>query len=387
MFKYNSDNFISLWENKLICVFDVETTLIEKGASVFLKTPKYVVGEAYFYSNSFKIETHKITTETKYDLLRAIEGSFSTIIVGHNLPFDLKQIDLRNPKFIYWDTSVAEYLLSNQTHLFPSLEKSLINNNLGHLSKDHEVSNLIKEGVCPSTMDLNMLKKYLHTDVCITRALFEKQVEKIRERGTKFLNLVLQQMQWRFNTYIMSTNGVQVDLSGARTEQFSESLRLKWLLESLKDSMQKYFPLNIDVDVTPNSPKQVLTYLCGGEVKTATLIPFGLYKSGPKKGEIKSKTDRGTKYVEGILNVKLPDVSEDSLKDLISSVPLLASSKQFVDYLLEYRKIAKDIKTYYVGYLDKLSDSDRFHPEYRHTVTPTGRISCAYPNLMNLPKH
>lgn len=56
-----------------------------------------------------------------------------------------------------------------------------------------------------------------------------------------------------------------------------------------------------------------------------------------------------------------------------------------IDYILEYRKLAKLYGTYVEGLLAVAGDDGRIRTEFKQTGTLTGRLSSAEPNLQNIP--
>ena len=59
-----------------------------------------------------------------------------------------------------------------------------------------------------------------------------------------------------------------------------------------------------------------------------------------------------------------------------------------VEKVLEYRSLIKLSSTYVDGLIPFINPKDnRIHAVFNQTITATGRISCTYPNLQNLPSH
>ncbi len=63
----------------------------------------------------------------------------------------------------------------------------------------------------------------------------------------------------------------------------------------------------------------------------------------------------------------------------------LAEIDPLVRMILEYRKVAKLQSTYIEGLRKEISDDGRVHTTFRQTLTMTGRLSSAEPNLQNIP--
>jgi len=54
--------------------------------------------------------------------------------------------------------------------------------------------------------------------------------------------------------------------------------------------------------------------------------------------------------------------------------------------ILQYKKLYKERGTYIQNYVEGLSPEGRIHPEFKQCRTATGRLTCARPNLQNVPK-
>jgi DNA polymerase-1 len=63
----------------------------------------------------------------------------------------------------------------------------------------------------------------------------------------------------------------------------------------------------------------------------------------------------------------------------------LKGEHEIIDYILEFRELAK-LKSTYIDALPKLvDDHGRVHTSYNQTITATGRLSSSEPNLQNIP--
>lgn len=64
----------------------------------------------------------------------------------------------------------------------------------------------------------------------------------------------------------------------------------------------------------------------------------------------------------------------------------LKGSAEIIDYILEYRQLAKISSTYIDGLLALINEDDgRIHSSFNQTIAATGRISSTDPNLQNIP--
>ena len=63
----------------------------------------------------------------------------------------------------------------------------------------------------------------------------------------------------------------------------------------------------------------------------------------------------------------------------------LAPDHPIVSDILEYRQLAKLKSTYADGLMQFIDGTGRIHSTFHQTITATGRISSADPNLQNIP--
>lgn len=392
---YNIDYVKDTFYSGEYCVVDVETHLIEKKRSTYKKIPHFLVGGVISpLEFSGVSNTHSVAALV--DIIRN-----RNILVGHNIRFDLTVLSPYISSEVYhsicdetvvWDTQLFTYIHSGQTETWPSLDKSLIYFGLGHLCKEADVSEKIKSGVCPSTMDINELGNYLKQDVEITHALFVKQLRTFKTMSKPMCNVILQAMKYQMVTHRMSSNGLQLNREEARLERNNIYREHATVEARLYNYMLHNLPNRMKQTITPSSPRQVLTLLGGGEVTVVNEVKIGVYKTGPKKGT--SKTKKIEKQVTVTAKVAVGTDLTTSEKDLsewltyacLASTFASEAEIEFITDLLDYRKMSKDLKTYFDGYLELGGDDGLLKPQYNHCVTPTGRISCSNPNLMNLPK-
>lgn len=74
-----------------------------------------------------------------------------------------------------------------------------------------------------------------------------------------------------------------------------------------------------------------------------------------------------------------PSTSRDALEEL-------EGAHESLDLLIEYRRLAKAVSTYYDAILANTDGAGRIHAGYCTTCTKTGRLSSRGPNMMNLPR-
>jgi DNA polymerase I-like protein with 3'-5' exonuclease and polymerase domains len=397
MLKLDVPELINMVTSNNYVVYDTETSLIDKEVSIYTKPPKFVMAI-----------THDCLSGDKRAFYSQEDLSFSFadraskypyILVGHNLPFDLVQANIicsATQKIFFWDTAIFEYEYSGQHHTFPSL------NSLAHKykleSKDDVVSEMIKSGIDPLDIDPALLARYCEQDVNITRKVFDKQIENLNGLYSggysKKANLLLERMKFRAYTHDMSMCGMYLNTSTltdgldklvSRATSLREYLTIE-LGRTLRD--MPFEDLNID------SNKQIATYLFGGDYTYTKTVGTGvLYKTGARAGTEKTKVEKFTGHVyESVMGkflTKNTDTSEATLKQILNIKGLSVEYFNFISYLLEYRKATKLQSTYFSPYKTncKISPKGEYliaQCEFKHTITPTGRISCNKPNIQNI---
>ncbi|MCZ0717766.1 DNA polymerase I [Aerococcus kribbianus] len=63
----------------------------------------------------------------------------------------------------------------------------------------------------------------------------------------------------------------------------------------------------------------------------------------------------------------------------------LQGKSPIIDYILDYRQLAKLQSTYVAGLQDFIQEDHKIHTRFQQTLTTTGRLSSADPNLQNIP--
>jgi len=118
--------------------------------------------------------------------------------------------------------------------------------------------------------------------------------------------------------------------------------------EELDKKLAKYeFPFNI------NSPIQLRKYV----YEELGVVPWQFTKK-----------------------TKLPSTDKNVLEAIRDS-----TGDETIAKILEYKDLAHDRENYVSSYIERLGADGRIHPEFKQTSTATGRLSCANPNLQNVP--
>jgi len=394
-------------------VIDLETSINNVGeesvgknrASPFCADNKIVaVGWKWLGST---LSEHPHTVITRYNGWSPELFNFKIeCLVGHNIKFDLLYMLQKgmpgvrkwfDGPGIVWDTQLAEYLLSGQSLLYPSLD--YCSEKRGGTLKDDRIKEYWENGVKTEDIPKDQLIEYLKYDVENTDIVFKSQLLEAQERG--MLPLLYSQMRALKATIEMENNGLHFDSSGARKTSFAIDHALRGKYDELKKDM-KIIMNRMDMkDINPMSNDQISICLFGGQYKIrADVCVFDdnnaivKYKSGAKKGQIKTrKEDRYYKTVGlgadsrrfGTASAKAGIYSTDNatITKIMAFYPL-GSVANFCERLLHIREMSKDLNTYYIGYSNLVWPDGNIHGQLNHCATATGRLASSAPNLQNI---
>jgi len=379
-------------------VIDVETGVHNKGEGAIgnMLSAPFHPDNSIVLGGSWYLDTPTIQEGSVY--LRNKEDTLLKrhVIVGHNLKFDLLYffkryggswgiVDWLLNKVLLWDTMVVEYLISGQQDKFASLDKLAVK--YGGTIKDSNIKKYWEDGVDTEDIPKDELSEYLKEDLKNTNLIYRSQKE-IVSKMPGMLGLIYLEMESLKDTIIAEWNGMYVNMNELAAGADELNRRLRDVEEGLKV---------IEPNINWNSPKQLQAFFFGGNVITGTAdVPTGeFYKTGSKKGLAKTKKmSVGTNFV-GIINPFAPflgdystDTSEENLKEIAIKLAKSVGTHRvlsIISMLLNYRKLTKDFKTYYVGIAKLVWPNDScVHGSFNHTATDTGRLSCHSPNLQNI---
>lgn len=374
-------------------VIDLETTVKNKignnKASAFCKDNYIVLGgnrTVYGPRHSiiFKPTPHQI-----WSLSEAPD-----LLIGQNIGFDLHHIrKSTEPKdfitfwkeVLLWDVGIVEYMITGQQHKFPSLDE--LATKYGGTIKNRIIKEIWEAGVQTEDINEDILREYLEEDLRNTELVFKAQLEEVQRLD--MLPLVWARMGALKATIEMEWNGLHIDVptldkSIVETSDAINTVTTKLLefcLGTLKDH-------GIIIQVTESSlrsNKFISTFLYGGEYLEINKVQIGEYKTGKNKGRPKFTTVTNNKHFSGILGQVTPTlkVDEETLLDIRKKYSGVPSVTGFINRLLEYRKLGKELNTYLLGIKELVFDDGKVHGNINHTATHTGRLSSSNPNLQN----
>jgi len=331
---------------------------------------------------------------TKYNLLHKQEnwnGSFNVldkpIVVGHNIKFDLHWLRRVNIDVSTWrvrDTQLAEYILSNQTHAYASLNE-LAEKYLGQQKIDTIKLNYWDKGIDTWFIPQQELEEYLCEDLRLTLEVYKIQENLLKQSGK--WNLFLLHCADLLVLEDMEYNGIPYDketsvLKGNDLEFSITDLKNKIISKSLCPDYFNY-----------GSGDHLSCLLYGGTITEELRVQVGLFKKGIKAGlprfSILRKEHHHPRLVEPLKGSELKKKGFFSTDEqtLLSLKPKDKEIKQLLKDILEISKLEKLRGTYYHG-IPKLMDekgwSDNIiHGQLNQCVVRTGRLSSSNPNQQN----
>ncbi len=402
-------------------VIDVETTQLEISshggftASPHCETNRIVsLGAAHdIYGDLETIKTYREENITKYiAALMETLVSTPTMIVGHNLKFDLAYIlkahmrqhhlqlqELKSSlaNLWIWDTMVFQYLATNQQDKFPSLEHTAEYWSIP-FSKDETVTEAFKMGMGADSIDPMLLDRYLCEDVETTKKVFKRQEEYVfycYKSDPRVMDYVLSLMQSQLSTLMMEIHGLTIDFPKFETQRDVVNRTLRTVNHDLM--LQAGIHRHM-VTFNPGSPQQVSRLLYGGtykEVRDEPVLKDGkpvVYKSGKRAGEIKTKKVTHTlKDTNGMFDIKwmesngIPKDTSESTLSILKDETTHAWKKEILELLLLWRKLNKDLTTSYGAIEQHYNPStSAIHSNISHVATKTKRLAASRPNIMNI---
>lgn len=355
-----------------------------------------------------------------------IDPAVPDLIIGQNFKFDIQYIR-RDCEYTYervikadwWDTSVAEYILTAMQKKYPSLD--YLSAKYGGTLKDDKIKNYWKDGVDTTDIPMDLLREYCIHDVVNTELVAHAQIEKAKDRGLYDLIIIMSNVTKAYAD--MEYNGLHVDLEKLEEVQLGLTRRQLQLQFKLDSMVHSKFPEVPAKAWNLNSNTQLSSLMFGGPIKWSYMevtgtkdvtrnveqVPCGIYKSGAKKGQTKMKwikettTVEAKTRVEGTTDVSLLKIkprkewandngyttSDTVLNELYDRAmarenkPLLTI--EFIETILEIRKVNKLISTYCEQLKNLIFDDGRIHHNLNAVSTDTSRLSSSNPNMQNIP--
>lgn len=383
-------------------VYDSETTIRNMGdyAIGSMWASPFYPGNIVVTYGELGIKGGEIQVRTEYDADGklpppiALQMKEEVLVIGHNLPFDLEymwkmwpnEFWKKLPTLHIWDTQQAAYLLSGQEKLFASLDSE--SEERGLPLKDNRVKKYWDEGIDTPLIPQDLLVNYMvATDLHNPLAIFRDQYAQL-SKNPKLMALMKVKMDDILLTTVMSIYGMHFDLPTALAKAEELETEVELLRQKLIKLATKHFVKHFDFD--PASDDDISLAAYGGKYKVVENVivyqgdePY-VYKSGQKKGQVKTKKEKIEYVTKGF---KLPPGISPKMKNGLYSTEEQYLSKiqhPFIELVLKFRELAKDLSTYYTGYSKLVFPDEKLHPQFNHSAVKTGRQSCSQPNLQNV---
>jgi DNA polymerase-1 len=370
-------------------------------------------------------EEHKIITiQTKEagkaaDVMYSREGiprdinldlMSTDIIVGHNLKFDLlwlwnntsvRSFLSRGGKV--WDTFLAEYILEG--HKRQPYKLDYLSKRYGANLKNTEVSDWFSDGKKASDMDPDLLIEYAKEDVINTEIIYLKQIERAKKQG--MYNLLRLWMNHVLYICEAEFNGLNIDKENLYASKKHQEHVYNTCINELMGKVKPYWTDEIEFQY--KSTDHVSVLLFGGalpiirDVENPSATGELYYKSGDKKGQIRTKKQKVLISIKG-LSIK-PEEEWKAKKEgmykadtrVIEELLLREQNSRIKDVLhllISHRK-EKKLLDYYDLFIQCIHEhSGCIHSSFNlcpvysngNDIVPprTGRISSRSPNVQNL---
>ena len=303
------------------------------------------------------------------------------LVVGFNFKFDLHwltkvQVYQLKQKQI-WDVQIAEFILSHQTHRFPSLNETC--EKYGLELKQDKVKEYWEKGIQTDEIPWEILEEYATRDAELTLACYHAQRKLMTPAQIKLCYLMCQDLQILQE---MEANGIPFDeqLCITRAKEVDDKI------STLKGKLANIYP---NVPINFGSNDHLSAFLYGGTVKEDGKEHIGFFKTGLKAGQPKYKNiiiehqlPRLYAPLKGSEMAKQGNYAVDE-----STLRKLKGNKQTVNSILELGKLQKLNGTYYNGLVELRKemqwDVGVLHGNFNQTTAQTGRLSSSRPNLQN----
>lgn len=277
-----------------------------------------------------------ITEAMVADYLLALSRDYQVQLACMHVKKLLSFLDFHEEDAVF-DAGLAAYLLQpNQSEYeYDTLAKVYLD-----VTLPSEKEMLGKEKLGYFSFEDERVQKWMAYQAIVPYKIKSVLREKLKETGMESLYDEME-LPCLYALYEMEKNGIRVD--GEALHQYGKKLRTR--IEELTAEIHAMAGEEFNI----NSPKKL------GEIL--------FEKLGLKNGK-KTKTGYST--------------SAEVLEKLKNAHPIIPK-------ILEYRQLTKLNSTYAEGLAGYIRADGRIHGKFHQTVTVTGRISSADPNLQNIP--
>lgn len=357
-----------------VLALDVESTIFNKGNPYDSRNKLVCFSGARSSSDFF---AHKWHTATQ------VQGLVdeADLVIGFNFKFDYHWlakhgVDLSTTTL--WDVQIAEFILSNQTARFPSLDATC--EKYGIAKKLDQVrTQFWEKGIDTDMVPWHILKEYAAHDAKVTLECYHAQRKLMTPAQVKLCFLMCQDLHILRE---MEANGLPYDEDLCKTR----SVEVDDQISEIRTKLAAIYP-NVPVNFSSND--DLSAFLYGGLVKEDGKEHVGFFKGGAKAGQPKYKN---VTFEHTLPRLYEPLPGSELKKEGMfatdeGTLRKLKGNKEVVGLLLALAKLEKRNGTYYKG-LVKLREEmhwpeGKLHGQFNQCVAATGRLSSSKPNLQN----
>lgn len=369
-------------------IVDVETTTFKKGHPFAHRNKLCYIGiridgDNHLFAIEYGLEPYSDKLREAQKLLDNCD-----CVVGFNIKFDLHWlarygITLSDNTRVY-DLQLAEFLSTNQSNTFPSLEKTLEKYGLPPKS-DVVEREYWAVGIDTDAIPRDVLEAYLDNDLVIEDNLylyyqtnFPQAKERLLSLGCQDLR-VLQEMEF---------NGIKFNWQAMEKASDAAVAELALIDASLAEWTDHWPHFNW------SSGDHLSCLLYGGKIEVDVAIPYEhTYKGGAKAGQTETRNRWTTEVREFKQLVKPLPKTELKKEGYYSTdervLSRLKKPRKLLELLSKRAEIEKINSTYYLGFQKKRVEFDWMgdftHGQFNQCVVITGRLSSSNPNLQNMP--
>lgn len=365
---------MSLQPTKILSL-DTETTTHNKGAPYDPRNSLVCYSYASHLGGGARLWDDSVKDDLQVDI------SYSDLIVGFNFKFDTHWftkvgISLQGKKI--WDVQIAEFIISNQTNRFPSLNETCLKYGIP-VKEDVVKTQYWDKGIDTKDIPWPILESYATHDAVITLQCYHEQLKVMTPQQIKLCRLQCEDMQILCE---MEANGLPFDeeLCQVRAVELDDQI------STIKSTLAGVYP---NVPINFGSNDHLSAFLYGGVVREDGKEHIGFFKSGAKVGQPKYKNIEIEHFLPRLYTpLKGSEMAkEGNFATDEGTLRKLKGKKGVIEKILELSKLEKLNGTYYRG-LVKLRkeqgwDTGVLHGQFNQTTAISGRLSSSKPNLQN----
>lgn len=393
---------------KNVLILDTEATTYEKGHPFSKPNRLMCVGISFngtseYLSIEHSGEPYLPSLERLTQILNQAK-----LVVGFNIKYDLHWLRKYLPDVVFprvWDAQLAEFILSHQTFVYPSLEQCSDTYNLPPKLIDIE-RDYWDIGIDTDRVPLEVLKERVLSDVEITKELYEKQIPQITSQG--FLPLFTLQCDDLLTLQEMEFNGMVFD----ETESLRLGIATTDEINIIETQLKALVPHEF---INWNSNDHLSAILYGGGInyegtetvtkvskkgkirvydrKCIKTIIFPRLVAPLEDTEVKDTKDLTDRDIE-MLNIKRLEERKTPIhriyytnENVLRSLPARGTAKEIIKINLRLADLSKLSGTYYFGIPKLIANmawiGGIIHGAFNQVVARTGRLSSSKPNLQN----